>query len=742
MAHRLMADGYGDGSAIRRSHQPLPSALQRCHGGLQLRARRQPKPAARNVRADHHRYAARRSRRRLRIRAARNAGARRAGAGRRRVRPRVCRRADDAAVARDAADRPLSAGPRLARQRHARLGGRADAGHDAPGARLQDRGVRRRVSARPSVRPEPRLRRLRRPDPARPGRPARERAARVAGRRRSDRVAAPDRRHVASPTCPVAPACLPHLPPLPHQPSSSGSTSSNRTRRTAIRRPAGRCSTGTTTRSRPSTARSAGCSPRSGRREATRSIVAAGDHGEAFGEHGEYAHSIFVYDTTLRVPLHHQRPGDRAGARVAGRGDAGRRGADGRCGCSARRWPTSTASICRRRSAARALPQRELYARIVRAAASSSAGRRCARFDRARGSSSPRRSPSCSTSRRIRASRPTSRRRSEPVVARCSRRAPAGTRRATLPTAASTDAEAAERLRALGYSAGLDPQSAIRNPQWRRPIRRIGASWPRASRRSPSGELTGAALVAALEGIVRDDPRNGQAHLRLGIRAAAGRRLRARRAGVPRRRSRRAAVRGRVSRARHLPRPAPRSGRRRASAGEARRLEPDNPSVVANLGHPAGREGRPAWRDSVARTRRSPPIRTCTRRASTSRSRMRRRAAAPRRQPRRASCSPGCRQAHRSGRGRAAAPGRPVGRIAIHRSRIDARIHATSTRFHSLASTTKRPGRVTATVKKQGVSRICIEASKLWCCDCRHWPASIAVLCRTLSISAHLEALE
>src|SRR5262249_42187569 len=32
-------------------------------------------------------------------------------------------------------------------------------------------------------------------------------------------------------------------------------------------------------------------------------IVAAGDHGEAFGEHGEFAHSIFVYDTTLRVPL-------------------------------------------------------------------------------------------------------------------------------------------------------------------------------------------------------------------------------------------------------------------------------------------------------------------------------------------------------------------------------------------------------------------------------------------------------
>ena len=38
------------------------------------------------------------------------------------------------------------------------------------------------------------------------------------------------------------------------------------------------------------------------RREQT-AIVAAGDHGEAFGEHGEIAHSLFVYDTTLQVPF-------------------------------------------------------------------------------------------------------------------------------------------------------------------------------------------------------------------------------------------------------------------------------------------------------------------------------------------------------------------------------------------------------------------------------------------------------
>src|SRR5205807_3800056 len=46
-------------------------------------------------------------------------------------------------------------------------------------------------------------------------------------------------------------------------------------------------------------------------------IVAAGDHGEAFGEHGEYAHSIFVYDTTLRVPLIVVVPGGRRGLRMA-----------------------------------------------------------------------------------------------------------------------------------------------------------------------------------------------------------------------------------------------------------------------------------------------------------------------------------------------------------------------------------------------------------------------------------------
>ena len=45
-------------------------------------------------------------------------------------------------------------------------------------------------------------------------------------------------------------------------------------------------------------------------------VVLAADHGEAFGEHGEESHSLFVYDTTLRVPLLVNGPGWPAGKRV------------------------------------------------------------------------------------------------------------------------------------------------------------------------------------------------------------------------------------------------------------------------------------------------------------------------------------------------------------------------------------------------------------------------------------------
>jgi arylsulfatase A-like enzyme len=53
-----------------------------------------------------------------------------------------------------------------------------------------------------------------------------------------------------------------------------------------------------------------------GERAASTLVVLAADHGEAFGEHGEISHSVFVYDTTLRVPLVVAGPNVGSGARI------------------------------------------------------------------------------------------------------------------------------------------------------------------------------------------------------------------------------------------------------------------------------------------------------------------------------------------------------------------------------------------------------------------------------------------
>jgi tetratricopeptide (TPR) repeat protein len=45
-------------------------------------------------------------------------------------------------------------------------------------------------------------------------------------------------------------------------------------------------------------------------------VAVLSDHGEAFGEHGEYAHGVFLYDTTMRVPFLVAGPGVPAGVRV------------------------------------------------------------------------------------------------------------------------------------------------------------------------------------------------------------------------------------------------------------------------------------------------------------------------------------------------------------------------------------------------------------------------------------------
>ena len=48
-------------------------------------------------------------------------------------------------------------------------------------------------------------------------------------------------------------------------------------------------------------------------------IAVMADHGEAFGEHGEKHHGIFLYDETVQVPLLFRLPGQHAAKRVAAR---------------------------------------------------------------------------------------------------------------------------------------------------------------------------------------------------------------------------------------------------------------------------------------------------------------------------------------------------------------------------------------------------------------------------------------
>ena len=312
-------------------------------------------------------------------------------------------------------------------------------------------------------------------------------------------------------------------------------------------------------------------------------VVAAGDHGEAFGEHDEYAHSLFIYDTTLRVPLLMSGPGIPAGTRVA------------EAVTLADVAPTVMRALGMQLAdvdgidlspafSRAALPQRELYAesfaplvefgwaplRALRAG-----GRKLIAaptpelFDVERDPAETK-NLAGAQSNAVQALQARVNRYSGP----------------DLPSAAAADRDAAERLRALGYSSGnsiSNLHSAISNSGPRpdpKDRREIAARIAQVT----SGELSGAALLTALEGIVRDDPRNGQAQLRLGYaRLQAGDCARAEpafhaaaAAGLP-------SADVHLGLATCLGRRGDLAGAERA-LGEARRVEPDNPAVIANLG--------------------------------------------------------------------------------------------------------------------------------------------------------------
>jgi len=150
------------------------------------------------------------------------------------------------------------------------------------------------------------------------------------------------------------------------------------------------------------------------------------------------------------------------------------------------------------------------------------------------------------------------------------------------------DPEARARLQALGYAAGRGEGGGARpDPKDRR---ELAAQIARVT----SGELHGPALERALRDILRTDPRNPQANLRLGYALLEGGRC----AEAAVRFS--AAIAGGVPGAdAHLGRAGCEAAARNFAAAArtlaaAQAIEPDNPVISANLGLVLSDGGQPA----------------------------------------------------------------------------------------------------------------------------------------------------
>ncbi len=243
--------------------------------------------------------------------------------------------------------------------------------------------------------------------------------------------------------------------------------------------------------------------------EATASTLIAltSDHGEAFGEHGEIAHSIFVYDTTLRVPWILAGPGVQAGVVDApvslvdlaptAMALLGTKpfDADG----------IALTSVLRGRGRRGSRPLR----RVVRAVARlwmEPAARPSARAD---GNTSPPRNRSSITSRRTATE-------SRNAVVDASDRAKALSRRRRSlferPARRVRHRRIAKPRRAFSRS---DMSPGGRHPR-PGPIPRTARRWRRGSHRSRLANCTAPALEGLLREILAEEPGNPLANLRLG----------------------------------------------------------------------------------------------------------------------------------------------------------------------------------------------------------------------------------
>ena len=326
-------------------------------------------------------------------------------------------------------------------------------------------------------------------------------------------------------------------------------------------------------------------------------VVATADHGEAFGEHGEIGHSIFTYDTTLRVPLVMQGPGI-AAATVSG-GDvslidvaptlAARAGlaafdADGR----------DLSPVI----AGGAVPARALYAESFAPLLDFGwSPLRTIRQGDWKLIEAPR-----AELYNLRDDGGEVRDRAAAEPARAAEMA-AAIARVGGPAnidAAQSAAGVPDRLAALGY-VSRSSGGAVRAKAGADPKDKIALA--AAIARVTSGEARGPALEQALRAVLAEDPGNPQMNLRLGYVLAASDRCREARPRFT------AAIRAAMPTAdAHLGLASCQSAAREFDAAlrtlrEADRIEPGNPVVAANIGLVLADAGRHA--DAIEPLRRA-----------------------------------------------------------------------------------------------------------------------------------------
>lgn len=246
-------------------------------------------------------------------------------------------------------------------------------------------------------------------------------------------------------------------------------------------------------------------------------VVMTSDHGEAFGEHEEIGHSVFVYDTTLRVPLVMRGPGLPAGTTLATPVTLADVAPTALALLGVSGFDADGIDLSRVMQSDNA-GERSLYAESfaplfdfgwspLRAVRDANwkyiAAPKPELYDI---SSDP------GETRNVEARDP---QRAAQLLARVERFGPAFAEatagKPAFAEAPQQNAEATNRLRALGYLSG-----GRRAPPSGRPDPKDRIALASRIAMVTSGEVRGAELVAALRAIVRDDPNNPQANLRLG----------------------------------------------------------------------------------------------------------------------------------------------------------------------------------------------------------------------------------